>query len=107
MDYIKELVDKLKDLSPDDVVILKNVPQKTYTFVVDLASKLNMLPSQVQEAVDRLKGHGFIEDKAEAQPESKVDRSALLDLEDAEFTLSEEGDEARSLLPLIDKGGNQ
>ncbi len=93
----KELFDKALDLSDEDITILKELRNTGSTLPVKLAAQLLISPSTAQDKLSQLQQKGLV---ANVQ---QVKRDFFASEGEEYFSLSDEGEEMMTILPLVEK----
>ena len=96
---IKDLVDRVSTLSADDLIVLKNLGADKSKRTIELASELFILPRIIDESVKHLRERGFI-----VETRQNLEKG---DLFIYSVMLTSEGEDAKTLLPLVEKTMNQ
>jgi DNA-binding HxlR family transcriptional regulator len=96
---VKELFDRVSTLSADDLIILKNLRGDNPKRTTELASELFILPRIIDESVNHLRERGFI-----LETTSDFDN---IDLSAYPISLTAEGEDAKSIIDLVEKTKNK
>ncbi len=95
---IADLVERVSTLPDEDRNVLKRLSRQRPVLLVQLASDLYILPRQVNDSVQRLRDGGFVE---EVEPDPSDKKWTVAG--DHAIQLSPEGEEAQTVLPLVEK----
>jgi hypothetical protein len=93
---VAELVDRVSSLNNKDFIVLKHLRSRGQISEVELAVDLRILPSEIHESVERLSNMGFVQQIVETPTKSLYAGSSII-------KLSADGEEAVTLLPLVEK----
>jgi len=93
----KELLDKVMELSDEEIKILKAIREMGSTVPVKLAARLLVSPNTAQGELHRLREKGLVTNIQRAQ------RDIFASEEEEYFALSDEGEEMMTILPLVEK----
>lgn len=92
---INKLVERLSNLSAEDIIVLKNLGSDKPKRTIELSSELFILPRIVDESISHLRDRGFVSDV-----ENDTD---IVDNFVRRVTLTSEGEDAKTILPLVEK----
>jgi ribosomal protein S25 len=93
----KELFDKAMELSDEDLKILKELSTTSSTPPVKLAAQLLVSPNVAHDRLSQLRERGLVTNVQRAK------RDIFVSEEEEYFSLSDEGEEMMTILPLVEK----
>jgi DNA-binding MarR family transcriptional regulator len=97
-DDVKDLIDKAMTLSAEEVMVLEELSLEDPALPVRLAAQLLLVPGTVHECLIRLRKKGLV---INTSPPKR--KEVIASEVDEYFLLSDEGQEVKTVLPLIKK----